>query len=495
MRRRSLTDSARVRILGAILSVAFVGLVLVGGVTFLLQRDRVLADVDTRLESQVSGMNVLADAGPTAAEADEATFDIADYASVSEYLSSVVSHLVTGPNEAAVALVDGAARFLPETLSGFDISDNDQLIDRALADTAGGGGAQMGTVATPMGTLRYIAVPVTMEGDEHTGLYIRAVDLDRELLPLRDAALTYSITAIATLIASGLVGWYVVGRLLGPLQRLRETADAINLNDLGARVATTGHDDISHATRKVDSMLDRLEGSFDAQRRLLDDVRHELKTPITVVRGHLETMDAERPDDVRTTREIGISELDRISRLVDDIDLLATVEGEQMAQDPIDLVALCARVGQLVTAIPGHTWRVHPPRECQLSGDEDRLLQAWLQLADNAAKHTPTGTEIEIGSDVEPDAALLWVRDHGDGVPPAARHRIFQRFARVNGRARTPGSGLGLAIVDTIARAHGGRCSVTDTPGGGATFTIHIPTTAETPALPEPVPAERSLGT
>lgn len=217
------------------------------------------------------------------------------------------------------------------------------------------------------------------------------------------------------------------------------------------------------------------EASFDAQRRLLDDVRHELKTPITIVRGHLETMNPDDPADVAAVRDIGIAELDRMTRLVNDIDLLAAVDGDSYSFSIIDIAALTQRVGELVSVIPGHSWTVEHRATGRIRGDRDRLLQAWLQLADNAAKYTPEGSSVEIGSALHADGAQLWVRDHGPGIPPASRHRIFRRFDRAAGKRSVGGSGLGLAIVDTIARAHGGHCTVADTPGGGATFTIAVP--------------------
>jgi signal transduction histidine kinase len=236
-------------------------------------------------------------------------------------------------------------------------------------------------------------------------------------------------------------------------------------------------------------MLDRIEGSMDNQRQLLDDVRHELKTPITIVRGHLEMMDVENPADVASTRDIGIAELDRMTRLVEDIDLLSSAEGDQFEISLVNVREITERMGDLVGGFPGHTWSVAAIARGVIEGDYDRLLQAWLQLADNAAKYTPQGSPIEIGSTFDIDSVHLWVRDHGPGIPPAARRRIFHRFARADHRT-VGGSGLGLAIVDAIAKAHLGTCVVTDTDGGGATFTITVPITqGRSEMLPSPVRA------
>ncbi|WP_323741243.1 HAMP domain-containing sensor histidine kinase [Microbacterium sp. VKM Ac-2870] len=234
--------------------------------------------------------------------------------------------------------------------------------------------------------------------------------------------------------------------------------------------------------------LDTPDALFDAQRRLLDDVRHELKTPITIVRGHLELMDPEDPVDVGATRALGIAELDRMTRLIGDIDLLAAAESDNFTMGDVDLAALTQRVSELVTVIGGHGWSLEQEASGIIHGDHDRLLQAWLQLADNAAKYTPSDSPIEIGSAVHPSGAQLWVRDHGAGIAPAVRHRIFRRFDRGTGKRSVGGSGLGLAIVDAIAKAHGGHCVVADTPGGGATFTIEIPIGTQA-TLPTPVRA------
>jgi len=493
--------SARTRILGAIIAVACVGLAIVGSVTFIAQRQRVIDGVDFRLKSQVDALRTVASesTGATPTPSPSATtataaeaLDVADYSSVADYLHDAVARLVPAQNEASVAVIDGRPRYQPRTLSGFDISGNTALIDRAVADAAKSknGDAAIGTVVTSQGSLRYIAIPVTMAGDPDKGVYIRAVDLGAELAPVTASMITYGIAALAVLAAIGAVGWFVAGRLLSPIRHLRDTADSITIADLGTRIPTQGNDDISDMTRTVNSMLDRLEGSVDVQRQLLDDVRHELKTPITVVRGHLELMDATDPTDVDSTRALGIAELDRMTRLVEDIDMLASVEGgEPLTLHEVDVAPLTRRLGELVEVIPAHTWHVEAIADARVYGDPDRLLQAWLQLADNAAKYTPTGTPVEVGSTASPSEVRLWVRDHGPGIAPAARHRIFRRFDRGGGRRTVGGSGLGLAIVDAIMKAHGGACDITDSPGGGATFVLRVPVRAPEPQLPQPVRA------
>ncbi|WP_438352501.1 ATP-binding protein [Microbacterium sp. CJ88] len=467
-----------------------------GSVTFVVQRERVLVEIDDRLKTQVDSLRTVADTGqpPKDAAANgtkTATeqLDPAAYTSVDEYLNAVVARLVPGHNEASLAIIDGHARYRPQTLSGFDISGDKDFIDRIVAETAGSADPVSGTATTPQGSLRYIAIPVSMAGDPQKGVYVRAVDLGAELGPVTTSIITYAIAAGIVLLSILVVGWFVAGRLLSPLQKLRDTADAITIDDLGARLPAAGNDDISDLTRTVNSMLDRLEGSVDVQRQLLDDVRHELKTPITIVRGHLEMMDASDTADVESAREIGMAELDRMTRLVEDIDLLAAAEGDQFSMTDIDVDALTDRVGELVAVIPGHDWVVTTRGHGVIVGDADRLIQAWLQLADNAAKYTSEGSPIEIGSAADDAEARLWVSDHGPGIPPAERRRIFRRFDRAQVKRSVGGSGLGLAIVEAITKAHGGHCSVGDAPGGGAVFTIHVPLGTAPAVLPAPVRA------
>ncbi len=476
--------SARTRILAAVLAVACVGLTLVGSVTFLVQREMVLNEVDDRLETQVDSLRLVAEPEePAATEPLPDGEALTDFATVEEYLRAAMDRIVPGRNEAALAVLDGETLIAPPTTRRIDLAADPALVERIVARVEQGAPVAPATASSSEGSLRYIAVPVSMPGEMSRGIIVRAVELGDELRPVASAIITYGITAVAVLAAIGIVGWFVTGRLLSPIRQLRETADAITLTDLSPRLPTEGTDDIADLSRTVNSMLDRLEGSVDVQRQLLDDVRHELKTPITIVRGHLEMMDPRDVSDVTAAREISIAELDRMTRLVEDIDLLATVEGDSFAMHEVDLALLTARIGELVAVIPGHTWRIVDVAEGAITGDGDRLLQAWLQLADNAAKYTPAGSPIELGSLLDAAGARLYVRDHGRGIPPAFRHRIFRRFDRADGERRIGGSGLGLAIVDAISKAHNGYCAVTDTPGGGATFTIHVPPpTAELPA-------------
>jgi signal transduction histidine kinase len=450
--------SARVRTLAAILLVACAGLIIAGAVTFGVQYARTLSGLDERLTAKIDSL-------PEASD-DETT---------PEYVTRLVSGFLPLPNEAVVGLIDGQARTYPQAGTSFSAVDDPAVVKDAVAAVRGTGETTLGTVTTKAGAVRYIAVPVGVGGDPAEGIYLRVVDIDAELAPLNGSVLTYTVTGFIVLLGLGAAGWFVTGRLLSPLRRLRDAADSVTFDDLRARVPETGDDEFADLSRTMNLMLERLELSIESQQQLLDDIRHELKTPITIVRGHLEMMDVDDPADVASTRDIGITELDRLTRLVEDFDLLSSAQDEQFSMRPLDVGLLTERVGELVSAIPGHPFSIAHISRGVFMGDGDRLTQAWLQLADNAAKYTPSGSPIEIGSELDATEVRLWVRDHGDGIPASARLRIFRRFDRADAHRTVGGSGLGLAIVEAIAKAHRGTCDVTDTAGGGATFTIHIP--------------------
>ncbi|BFM22985.1 ATP-binding protein [Microbacterium sp. che218] len=452
--------STRVRLLGAILGVVLLGLILAGGATFLVQSERVVQNAQRQLDGFVA---TVSSSGGSAVE--------------------LASAAIPGRSDGTVALVDGRVRASTPSPPGLDVAGDAALVSSLSAAIAGG--ELSGRVDSSHGPMMYAAVPVA------DGVVAQLISVDQRMELVTLSTASYAVTGAVVLVLVAVAGWFVIGRSFSPLKRLRDTADAITIDRMGARLRAHGNDEISDLATSVNSMLDRLAMSVEAQRQLLDDVRHELKTPITIVRGHLEMMDPADPHDAAETRELGIAELDRLTRLVDDIDALADVETDALAAEVIDVSALTDRVAELAGAIPHHPWSVAHRARVRILGDTDRIVQAWLQLADNAAKYTPAGSPVEIGSTADDTTAYLWVRDHGPGIPPAARHRVFRRFDRLSTRRGVDGSGLGLSIVDAIAKAHDGHCSVSDTPGGGATVTLHIPVTGvrASAALPTPVRA------
>jgi len=288
------------------------------------------------------------------------------------------------------------------------------------------------------------------------------------------------VVAALALLAVGLVGWFVAGRLLRPIRSLRETAARISSTDLAERITVVGVDDVSELTVTVNDMLDRLDEAFTGQRLLLDDVGHELKTPITILRGHLELIEPDSPDDVRATRDLVLDELDRMSGLVQDIALLAKTRIPDFVKpEPTDVAELAEAVFAKASALSSEReWSLDATATGTVVADPARITQAWLQLAENAVKYSPQGSTVVIGSTGRGDDEVeLWVRDQGKGVEKDQLVTIFQRFARAGRERGVDGAGLGLSIVQAIAEAHRGRAFAESEPGVGSRFVILIPRT------------------
>jgi signal transduction histidine kinase len=465
--------SVRVRILATILVVTALGMVVAGVSAYLLQRERVLATVDDRLAS------IVADAQGVARDAGTGTID--------GVMSAIIQRLRPGANESSLAIIAGRAALSPGGSVDFRLDSDRSLISRVVTETAAGKVVR-GTVTDPGSgrTLRYIAAPVTVASDSRSGIFVVAVDLRAELRPLTDAFTTYAVVAAVALVVVGIVGWFVAGRLLRPIRSLTEAANRITASDLTERIPVAGNDDISQLTTTVNGMLGRLDDALTAQRQLLDDVGHELKTPLTIVRGHLELVDVDDPRDVVAARDLAIDELDRMSGLVSDITRLAQAgRVGDLAIERVDVAELTERIREKAAALADREWVVAEVAAGDATLDAGRITQAMLQLAANAVTHgSAENGRIELGSEWQSQERLvLWVEDDGAGIPVDAQTRIFERFQRgaqasggsVGSGRGAGGSGLGLAIVSAIATAHGGSVAVDSAPGFGSRFTIILP--------------------
>lgn len=291
---------------------------------------------------------------------------------------------------------------------------------------------------------------------------------------LSDLLTTYALVGMLCLVIVVAASSWLAGRLLRPLTRLRDTARDISAGSLGERLDVTGHDDLTDLQITFNAMLDRLEAAFATQRRLLDDAGHELRTPLTVLRGHIELMSENDPADVLETKELLLDEIDRMSRLVDELLVLAKARRPDFIRlEPVDLDVLGQGLIARSRALADRDWRTELAADGEAVLDGQRITQAMLQLADNAVRHTTDGDAITIGSRSSPTEVEFWVADVGPGVEPELRAEIFERFATTGSH---DGFGLGLSIVRAIAEAHRGTVGLDDSePGSGAVFRLRLP--------------------
>jgi len=329
---------------------------------------------------------------------------------------------------------------------------------------------------TPVGLVEYLAVPVRAGGGA-TGVFVAAYFRDLETAEVDPATRAAAEVGLITLLIGSLVAWRVAEGVLRPLRVTTETARDISTADLSRRIPVTGRDEMAELGRTFNELLDKLEDAFETQRRFVDDAGHELRTPITIVRGHLELLDHdEHPEDRARTLALVQDELDRMQRIVTDLLTLAKAERPDfLAFDTLDLAQLTEELDGKVRALADRDWRLEGVGRGIVVADRQRLSQAMIQLAQNAVQHTPPGGEIAIGSDVSHGEARLWVRDAGEGIAPADLERIFDRFARGGRRRASDGAGIGLSIVKAIADAHGGRIEVDSALGRGSTFMLVVP--------------------
>lgn len=372
----------------------------------------------------------------------------------------------TGPNFGVTKQVDQSVANIP--------------LDQTLLRDIVAGQANTGSVDTQGGELRWVRVDVLPQGAVQPHAWFVAGYFVQPLRAVADGSVRTLIwvSGVALLLASG-VSWLVAGQILAPVRSVRLAAAELTEDDLTHRIPVHGRDDIAALAEQFNAMLDRLETAFGTRRQFLDDAGHELRTPITIIRGHLEVMGddpAERAEVVRLCTD----ELDRMARIVDDLLVLAKAEQPDFLHpELVSVPDLTSDIEAKARAIADRKWVLEAMGEGEAWVDPQRVTQAVLQLAQNAAQHTADGDMIRIGSSVHEGSVSFWVTDPGPGVSPEDASRIFERFARGDaGASRRAGAGLGLAIVKAIAEAHHGEVRLLSRRGSATTFGIELPEAA-----------------
>jgi two-component system, OmpR family, sensor kinase len=298
----------------------------------------------------------------------------------------------------------------------------------------------------------------------------------------------------ALLVLLGLLGYFVVRVGLRPLGDIEETAGAIADGDLTRRVdREDASTEVGRLGASLNVMLATIERSFNEQvasenrlRQFLADASHELRTPVTSIRGYAELFRrgaADRPDDLATAMRRIEDESIRMGTLVDDLLLLARLDqGRPLEMAPVDLALIAADgVSDAEVLAPGHEVVLEVDGPLTVLGDEQRLRQVVGNLLQNAIRHTRAGTRITVKAGRSDGDVFLSVIDEGAGIAPEHLLHIFERFYRADpSRTReSGGAGLGLSIVASIVDSLGGKATATSAIGHGATFTVTLPSAPE----------------
>jgi len=282
-------------------------------------------------------------------------------------------------------------------------------------------------------------------------------------------------------------GWFLSGRALEPINRMGRAMQAIDAGKLESRLELAdSRDEITQLGAAFNSLLDRLQQAFNQIRQFTADASHELRTPLAILRGETEVTLSwgKSLEDYRRTLESNLEEIDRMTRIIED---LLTLSRSEAGQAPLNLsrFSLCDFLQSLYEqgSIYGEPRGIRInldaklDQDVELLADRPRLQQAMLNLITNAIKYSHPDSSIDLGFDLLDDEVVLAVRDHGIGIPKHHLPFIFDRFYRVdNARDRDAGgAGIGLSITHWIVSAHGGKINVDSTPGSGTVFTVTLP--------------------
>lgn len=324
------------------------------------------------------------------------------------------------------------------------------------------------------------------------GSAVAALSLEDVERTLGRLQILFLFIGLLVLLLVGVVSRVAIRVSMKPLTAVEGTAEAIAGGDLSARLPDAKPDsEVGRLTASLNRMLSRIEESFAVQRRseeklrrFVADASHELRTPLTAIRGFAELHRQGAITGEEKTRELVgriESESKRMSALVEDLLTLARLDqARAIAHDAVDIKQLIEEAVQAVKAsAPNANISMDiPTEEAFIIGDSVKVYQAILNLAVNAAIHTPEGTPITISLLVRDEDTQIKVQDLGPGLTPEQQSRVFERFYRVDQsrtRAGTEGSGLGLSIVQAIMDAHEGRVDIDSELGRGTTFTLTFP--------------------
>lgn len=369
-------------------------------------------------------------------------------------------------------------------------------------------------------SVRVYSVPYEENGRVY-GLVQIGQSLETVQTTLHSLLLVLALAVPVTLALASLGGLFLAGRALAPIDDITRAAQRISAEDLGHRLNLSLPDDeVGRLAGTFDDMLARLDNAFRRQRQFTADASHEMRTPLTVMKGDIDVT-LNRTRSVAEYQQVLADleeEVDRLIRLVEDLLFLARADSSHplVNSEPLDMASLLQAIVEQMRPLAeakGQTLTCQVPDALPMHGDADKLIQLFLNLLDNAIKYTPPGGTVSVRAvmtlaregdglaapptrrpalpqpvrppapqalsvpGVGPPMLVIEVSDSGPGIPPEHLPHIFERFYRADeARSRAAGGlGLGLAIGRWIVEAHGGVMEVQSAPQHGTTFTVRLP--------------------
>ena len=397
-----------------------------------------------------------------------------------------------------VRILDGRGHLLRQTAASSALRIPSVSVTQALQGTP-----WQGDVTSSTGQQIRLYSMVLTENGAHVAIVQVGESLAQLNAALHSVALELVLIAPCILLLGALGSYWLASRAFVPIDRLTRTTQQIQAGDLHQRVPVPRtHDEVHRLATTLNEMISRLDEAFRRQRRFVADASHELRTPVAVIRSMTDLALLEELTLQESRQMLGNinSEAERLSHLISELLALArSDEGKTLLElEPIRLDHLVEGVvaNAEIMAMEHYTaLHVHITKSVTVLGDEARLIQALINLLDNAIVYTNAGGHITVSVEQREHTAELTIRDTGIGIAPEHIPHLFERFYRVDpARVRTDGnsSGLGLAIVEWVIHAHGGTITVESQVGQGSTFFITLPLASTNLAHPGALTLERS---
>jgi two-component system OmpR family sensor kinase len=413
-----------------------------------------------------------------------------DFVELIDSKRTVVFEHLTGPSDDPVPAPD-LSQGHPTAATGPSVAAHLKTV--ASVYPADGPAFQVGAIKSP--NTQYRVEIASVPGGE---LVIAASTAPTQSTTSSLTHIEILVSALVMLVLAALVAWMV--RLgLKPLEDMTETADAIAKGDMSRRVRFSDErTEVGRLGKALNGMLGQIESAFSVRkesesrlRRFVADASHDLRTPLTSIRGYAELLrKGAFNNESERRRALGRieHEAERMSVLVDDLLLLARLDqGRPLAREPVEVRPLIADAVDAVRAVhPQRRISLDAPHGVLVQGDDGRIRQAVDNLLRNAVVHTPRNSPVAVKVITEGATVRLSIADEGPGLTPEEAEHVFDRFFQADLSRTGQGTGLGLSIVAAIAEAHGGRTWVESEKGVGSTFYFELPVDPETiPPAPE----------